>query len=159
MTYNEPVFGATAAEGPSGYWPYGFELSALEPPIHDGTIAIYGAGSAIMFLPEEALAALEHFFSETDSWRYRIGFADAYNIDPPDCGQPWYNHVPYGIDNGPLLLAIENHRSGFVWETMKQNDQIQDALQRIWQHNDQIQDPLPRIWQHNDLYLPIIVGR
>jgi hypothetical protein len=50
--------------------------------------------------------------------------------------------VIFGIDNGPLLLAIENHRSGLVWDTFGQNSQIQDAIQAIW---------LP-----NKVYLPII---
>ncbi|MCA9986778.1 MAG: hypothetical protein KDE59_20855, partial [Anaerolineales bacterium] len=89
-TYLGPLFAATAADGQLKYVPYGFELSALEPPPHDGTIAPYGPGSAMMFVPDLSLAALRHFFSETDAWHYRYGFADAYNLDPADCGLPWY---------------------------------------------------------------------
>jgi hypothetical protein len=85
-----------------------------------------------MFTPQFATDALKHYFTDTELWNYRIGFGDAYNLDPPDCNGPWYNRAVFGIDNGPMLIAIENHRSDFVWETIRGNGDIERALSRLF---------------------------
>lgn len=132
-TYGESSWGLTAAEGPDGdYHAYGAPPAAITPTIHDGTVAPYGAGLATMFLPATSTLTLKHYFADTDLWRYRFGFGDAYNLDPPDCNGPWYNYATFGIDQGPMLIAIEDYRSGLVWDTMKRNDHIRRALQLIW---------------------------
>ena len=127
-TYRETSWGLTACDGPDGeYHAYGAAPAAV-PPNHDGTIAPYGAGMAIVFLPEKAIPALKYYFANTDLWHYRFGFGDAYNLDPPDCNGPWYNHAAFGIDQGPMLIAIENYRSGLIWDIAKQNSYIWQAL-------------------------------
>ena len=127
-TYSEVSWGITAAEGPGGtYHSYG-TLPAADSPVHDGTIAPYGAGMAIIVLPEKSIPALKNYFENTDLWRYRFGFGDAYNLDLPGCDGPWVNHALFGIDQGPLLISIENYRSGLVWDTFRQNAHIQNAL-------------------------------
>jgi uncharacterized repeat protein (TIGR01451 family) len=85
-----------------------------------------------MFLPMTSTRALKHYFANTDLWRYRSGFGDAYNLDPPDCSGPWYNHATFGIDQGPMLIAIENYRSRLIWETIARNDNISRALGMIF---------------------------
>jgi hypothetical protein len=99
---------------------------------HDGTIAPYGAGMGMMFLPGKAVPALKHYFANPDLWRHRFGFGDAYNLDPPDCSGFWYNHVAFGIDQGPMLISIENCRSRLIWETMKRNEYVSQALHSVW---------------------------
>jgi hypothetical protein len=127
-TYGEQSWGLTAAEGPDGdYHAYGALPAAISPE-HDGTIAPYGAGMATMLLPEKAIPALKHYFADTDLWRYRFGYGDAYNLDPPGCDGLWVNHVAYGIDQGPMLIGIENYRSGLVWDTMRRSHAIRRAL-------------------------------
>jgi hypothetical protein len=131
-TYEEKSWGLTAADGPDGdYHAYG-ALPAAVPPDHDGTIAPYGAGMATMLLPEKAIPALKHYFNDTDLWRYRFGYVDAYNLDPPGCSGPWYNHAAFGIDQGPMLISIENYRSGLIWDTVGQNSHVRYALCSIW---------------------------
>ena len=126
----------------SGYHAYGAPPSGISgtagfTPDHDGTVAPYGAGMAVMLkpragklqedVPQKAIAALRHYFSDTDLWHYRFGFGDAYNLDPPDFGSPWYNRTAFGIDQGPMLLAIENYRSGLVWNEMAKNPWLRHA--------------------------------
>ncbi|MBI5865360.1 MAG: hypothetical protein HZB38_12800 [Planctomycetes bacterium] len=89
--------------------------------VFEGTIAPYAAGSAIMFLPKESVAALRAFRELRGKdgrllvWRDPkeggYGFVDSFNLD-------WnYAHEDYtGIDEGPMLLAIENARSGLIWK-------------------------------------------
>ena len=144
-TYSELSWGLTAAENPcpgdeDPYHAYGSPPSA-DPPYHDGTIAPYGAGMATIFLPEKAIPALEHYFGSTDLWRYRFGLGDAYNLDPEGCDGPCYNHTSFGIDQGPLLIAIENYRSELVWDTLARNPDIRRAICSIW-HCHKIYLPL-----------------
>lgn len=133
-TYGPNSWGLTAADGPCGeYHSYG-ALPAALPPTHDGTIAPYGAGMALSFTPSESLDALKNFFSNTDLWRYRFGFGDAFNLDPPICALHWYehNHALFGIDQGPLLLAIENYRSGLIWDIVGRNSDVRYALNALF---------------------------
>src|SRR5687768_5277410 len=70
----------------------------------------------------------------------RYGFLDAFNptLDVPVAtrrgavvpGVGWFDDDYLGIDQGPILLMIENHRSGFIWETMKRNRHIVRGLCR-----------------------------
>lgn len=138
-TYSETSWGLTAADNPcpgdpNPYHAYG-ALPAAAAPDHDGTIAPYGAGMGMMFLPEKAIPALKHYFEGTDLWRYRFGFGDSYNLDPADCGGACYNHAAFGIDQGPILIAIENYRTGLVWATMAGERHLREAICMIWTCN------------------------
>ncbi|NQT12422.1 MAG: hypothetical protein HQ582_06730 [Planctomycetes bacterium] len=144
-TYGPNSFGLTACDGfdPDGPGPlsayHAFGAPPTDPrtePDHDGTIAPYGAGSAIMFTPNFAIDALKHYFAETEAWNYRLGLGDAFSLEFPDGDGPWYNRALFGIDNGPMLIAIENYRSGFVWETIRGNPEINEALTRLFAPQD-----------------------
>lgn len=118
-TYGECSWGLTACEGPDGaYHAYGAKPCGMREPDHDGTIAPYGAGSSIVFTPNLSISALRYYFENTDLWRYRFGFGDAYSLDPPICDDSWCNHVYFGIDQGPMLIMIENYRSRLIWKTL-----------------------------------------
>lgn len=101
-----------------------------------GIVPPYAAGSAIMFTPQESLAALREYKSLRDKdgkpvvWRDPekggYAFADSFNLDPP---QGWDEN--FGIDVGPLLLAIENARTGLVWKLFMQHDVAQRAVERL----------------------------
>ena len=101
-----------------------------------GTVAPYAAGSAAMFLPEESVAALRAFkelkvasgallaWRDPSSGGY--GFADSFNLD-----QMRACDDNVSIDVGPLLLAIENARTGLVWELFMKHPQAQRAAVRL----------------------------
>jgi hypothetical protein len=103
---------------------------------YEGVVAPYAAGSAIMFTPAESLAALREFKSLRGpkgsplAWRDPsqggYGFVDSFSLDPP------YGHDEnLGIDAGPLLVAIENARSGLVWRLFMQHDVAKRAVERL----------------------------
>lgn len=93
----------------------------------DGTVAPYGAGCAIMFQPDAAIAALRHYRNLMNAsgqplvWRDpgragetgEFGFRDAFNLDTG-----WVAKDYVAIDQGPLVLAIENARTGLIWRLM-----------------------------------------
>lgn len=132
---NYEGWGLTACEGPDGnYYAYGAPPSAELKD--DGTLAPYGAGSSIAFLPIESISTLKHYFQNTDLWRYLFGFGDAYNsvnaTVTTHYNGSWYNHSYFGIDQGPMLIMIENYRSGLIWKYVMQNGYIQKALLTIF---------------------------
>jgi hypothetical protein len=103
---------------------------------YDGVVSPYAAGSAIMFTPAESLAALREYRSlrgpdgqplvwrDPDEGGY--GLMDSFQLDPP------YGHNEHlGIDQGPLLLAIENVRSGLVWRLFMRHPAAKLAADRL----------------------------
>jgi hypothetical protein len=106
---------------------------------YEGVIPPYAAGSAIMFAPAESLAALREYKSLRDpsghplAWRDDgrtvYGFVDSFSLTPP------YGHNEnLGIDVGPLLLAIENVRTGLIWRLFMKHNVAQKAVERLRLH-------------------------
>jgi hypothetical protein len=122
--YGENSWGLTACDGPFGYKAYG------APPgkaVHDGTIAPTAAGASMMFTPELSLAALKSFCEIRDLplWG-KYGFANSFNRD-----RKWIATDVIGIDQGALLLGIENHRTGLIWKHMMKNEAVQRAMKAV----------------------------
>jgi hypothetical protein len=120
--YGPDVWGLTASDGPNGYSARG------APPAQndDGTITPTAAGGSIVFTPDLSTAALRTFY---ENYRTRLwgpyGFRDAFNptVD-------WFDTDYLGIDQGPIVLMIENLRNGGVWSRFMQNTDIQRGLER-----------------------------
>lgn len=123
-TYSDNIWGLTASESPQGYQAYGAEPGGA---IHDGTVAPTAAGSSIPFTPELSLAALKamHFNFKDKIWG-KYGFSDAFNVD-----QNWYSENVLGIDQGPLVLMIENARTGLMWRYFMQNPRVREGMKLL----------------------------
>jgi hypothetical protein len=125
--YGENVWGLTACDGPGTPGKFGYMARGGPPPENDdGTIAPTAAGASLPFTPTESLAALRHFYHQ---FRERVwcgyGFRDAFNLEAD-----WWATDVIGIDQGPILLMIENHRSGHVWRVFMSSPAIQRGLER-----------------------------
>jgi hypothetical protein len=120
--YSSNVWGLTACDGPTGYAAHG------APPAlnDDGTIAPTAPGGAMAFTPEYSLPALRYFYSHfrTHIWTAN-GFRDAFNLS-----QQWYGSDELGIDQGPIVIMIENYRTQRPWRLFMQNAEIQRGLQQ-----------------------------
>ncbi|HTL47002.1 MAG TPA: glucoamylase family protein [Verrucomicrobiae bacterium] len=123
-TYGPDSWGLTASEGPFGYKAYGAPPGWAQ---HDGTVAPTACGSSIVFTPQESLACLRHFYNDLkdDLWG-QYGFSDAFNLE-----KKWFSDQALAIDQGPLLLMIENYRTGLIWKTMAKNPYLNDALEKV----------------------------
>ncbi|MBN2642569.1 MAG: hypothetical protein JXR78_13020 [Victivallales bacterium] len=129
-------WGLTACACANGYYVGGFSPRGDQaPPKLDGTLAPYGAGTAIMFLPEESIGALRYYYGLQDKNGNRLvwnnngnhyGFADSFNLDTGYVAREYL-----GIDQGPMLLAIENYRSGLIQKMFMKNKYIRQGLKRI----------------------------
>jgi hypothetical protein len=120
--YSSTVWGLTASDGPTGYAVHGIPPGGSD----DGTIAPTAAGGAMPFVPEYSLPTLRAFYTR---FRPRIwtayGFRDAFNITAG-----WYASDTLGIDQGPIVIMIENYRTQRVWQRFMQNPEVQRGLQR-----------------------------
>jgi hypothetical protein len=110
--------------------------------VDDGTIAPTAAGGSVPFAPEEAIRALRGMrerYGEHLGGEY--GFLDSFNptFDFTDVtprhgqvvpGVGWFDTDYLGIDQGPILIMIENLRSGLVWEVMRRDPIIRRGLAR-----------------------------
>lgn len=151
--YGAQIWGLTACDGPANinlpyldrqqrFFTYTARgASALK--IHDdGTLSPTAAGGSITFTPEASIEALREMKRKYGEWIYgEYGFYDAFNPSfkfsdqtlghgriNPELG--WFDTDYLGIDQGPILLAIENYRTQFVWETMKRSPYLQQGLRR-----------------------------
>jgi hypothetical protein len=120
--YGENVWGLTASDIPESYSARG------APPAEsdDGTITPTAAGGSFAFTPRESLAALRHIYAayRTQIWG-PYGFKDAFNPS-----KKWFATDYLGIDQGPIVLMIENYRTGRIWHEFMQHPAIQHGLAR-----------------------------
>jgi hypothetical protein len=122
LGYGSNIWGLTACDGPGGYSARG----ANPVQNDDGTIAPTAAGSSLPFTPEYSLPALRCFYDQfrTNLWT-GYGFRDAFNLRAN-----WWGPDVLGIDQGPMVIMIENYRSQSVWRTFMQNPEVQRGLRR-----------------------------
>jgi hypothetical protein len=119
QTYAKQYWGLNASDGPFGYTAYG----APDGP-EDGTVSPTGAISSITFTPDAAAAITRSLYENlgTVLWG-KYGFGNAFNID-----HNWYDPEVIGIDLGMVLVAIENYRTGLVWNLMNSHYAVGPAL-------------------------------
>jgi len=120
--YSASCWGLTASDDPDGYM-------AHEPnsASDNGTITPTAALSSFPYTPEESMLALKHFYRELGdkTWGW-MGFFDAFNQH-----RNWYTDSYLAIDQGPIILMIENYRSRLLWELFMSNPEIQPMLDAI----------------------------
>jgi hypothetical protein len=150
--YGENVWGLTACDGPIDgefevngemrrFHTYAARGAAANDIRDDGTIAPTAAVASLPFAPEIVEPAIEEMRRRYGAKLYSTyGFLDAFNptfdfpvqtrhgaVDP-ELG--WIDGDYLGIDQGPIVIMLENHRTGLVWETMKTNPHVVRGLRR-----------------------------
>jgi hypothetical protein len=150
--YGGQIWGLTASDGPGdfratidgrerefhGYWARGAAGNEIRD---DGTIAPTAVGGSVPFAPEITIPALRAMKDGTGGSLYaQYGFKDAFNLtmDVPGLAQRgttvpgigWFDVDYLGIDQGPILLMIDNHRTGLVWALVRENQYIVRGLCR-----------------------------
>ncbi|HVE38691.1 MAG TPA: glucoamylase family protein [Planctomycetota bacterium] len=127
------AFGISACEGPDGkYHNYGAPPSTVTPDF-DGTLAVYGIVGSILHRREETLKAIRELFA-LNLFQESGGFADAFNplqVDPKS-DLPWVNWTGFGIDQGSILLILENARTGFAWKQFESDAVIDRTLTALF---------------------------
>lgn len=118
--YGANSWGLTASDTYNGY-------TAHSPAEDVGTITPTAAISAFPYTPEYSMQALKHFyFNLGDKIWSEYGFVDAFNET-----RNWYAKSHLAIDQGPMVVMIENYRSGLIWNLFMQIPDIQNGLKRL----------------------------
>lgn len=154
--YSSAIWGWTASDGPANaangrivngkprqFFGYSARGASAIRVVDDGTIVPTAAGGSVPFAPEVTIPALMAMRDAQGERLYTAyGFKDAFNpsytfvdagsrsgsIDPV---KGWVAGDYLGIDQGPILAMMENHRSGLVWKVMRRNPHIRRGLERL----------------------------
>jgi hypothetical protein len=118
--YNEDCWGLTASDTRTGY-------TAHSPSNDQGVITPTAALSSIPFAPEESMKALRFFYYKLGDKLFKeYGFIDAFSLH-----HTWFADSFLAIDQGPIIIMIENQRTQLIWNyTMKSKD-IQNGLTKL----------------------------
>jgi hypothetical protein len=105
-----------------------FGLYRAHAPDNDnGVIAPTAALSNFPYAPEQAMRALRHFYDVLgDRIWGRFGFTDAFSET-----HDWYASTYLAIDQGPIVIMIENYRSGLLWKLFMADPDVRTGLARL----------------------------
>lgn len=118
--YGENCWGLTASDTYDGY-------DAFSPTNDGGTITPTAALSAFPYTPEYSMKALKHFYYDLgDKIWGQYGFVDAFNET-----KNWYAQSNLAIDEGPIVVMIENYRSGLLWKLFMSCPEIKAGLKKL----------------------------
>lgn len=118
--YSSSCWGLTASDNKTGY-------SANSPTNDRGVISPTAALSSIHYTPEESMKALRFFYYTLgDKLFKQYGFVDAFNLS-----EPWFANSFLAIDQGPILIMMENHRTGLLWDHTMKNAHIRSGLTKL----------------------------
>jgi hypothetical protein len=142
--YGEKCWGLTACDGPINstltidgkerkFFDYRARGACSIQIVDDGTIAPTAAGGSFPFTPSESEECLAFMWDTYyDNLVGEYGFKDAFNLTYRDEKYPhgWFDIDYLGIDQGPILLQIQNHETEILWNTMKKNPYIVQGLKK-----------------------------
>ena len=140
LGYDQNSWGLTANDGPGfktlrvdGSKRRFFSYAARGVPYgpDDGTLAPWGPLAALPFAPDSVLVALRQLCDRyphvVEGSRLPSGFNPTLRNAGPD---GWISEGYFGLDQGIVVLMIENHRSGLIWRLMRSCPWIGNGLRR-----------------------------
>jgi hypothetical protein len=118
--YSEENWGLTASDNHEFY-------GAHSPREDNGTITPTAALSSFPYTPAYSMQVLMHLYRREGNRLFGLyGFYDAYNKS-----RGWYSNQYLAIDQGPIVVMIENYRSGLVWQLGQKIREVQQALPKM----------------------------
>lgn len=129
--YGADSWGLTASEGPGPARHkvhgreiefYGYVARGVPDGPDDGTIAPWSAISSLPFAPEIVIPTLKHFQDIHLGETTRYGFEATFNATfPQGHGKKpcWTSAATLGLNQGPVVLMIENYFTGYIWRLMR----------------------------------------
>ena len=120
--YEPNAWGLTAADGPEGYVPF-----APDENNDRGTLTPTGALASFPYTPEPSMAALKHYYRDLGPQLWDIyGPRDAFSPE-----RNWFSPIYMGLNQAPIVVMIENYRTGLVWKNFMANPEIGVMLQKL----------------------------
>jgi hypothetical protein len=140
--YGAHCWGITASDGPGpavlrihGVKRRFFDYLSRGVPFgpDDGTIAPWAAVASLPFAPEIVLPAIRHFNGLRLREKSPYGFKPTFNATYPHQGKRpcgWVSRWHFGLNQGPIVIMIENYRTGFLWKLMRKCPHVVKGLRK-----------------------------
>ncbi len=140
--YGRFCWGITASDGPgpavrriNGRTRRFYDYVARSIPYgpDDGTLAPWAVAGSLPFAPEVVLPTLRRINQDYPEMISKYGFKCSYNptfSSGKRKQKGWVSEGYYGLDQGPIVMMIENYRSGSLWRLMRQCPHIVNGLRR-----------------------------
>ena len=142
--YSAHCFGITASDGPG---PAALKIDGVDRQFYDyisrgapndvddGTLAPWVVVASLPFAPEIVLPTVHHFIHtlqlhDHHPYGFKASFNQTYVDKPGQELSGWVSPYFYGLNLGPILLMVENQRSGMLWKLMRGCQPIIDGLHR-----------------------------
>lgn len=136
--YEIDCWGLTACDGPSDELPdvsnekrrlFGYAARGVPYGPDDGTLSAPSVLASLPFAPEIVLSDVRNMMTRYPEMLSADRFASSFNPSLIDAdGRAWFSAGHYGLDQGIVLLMIENHRSGLLWQLMRACPHIRSGL-------------------------------
>jgi hypothetical protein len=112
----------TASDGPEGYVPH-----APDDADDKWTLTPTGATASFPHTPEASMAVFKHFYRDLGAQLWGIyGPRDAFNPT-----KNWVSPIYMGLNQAPIVVMIENYRTGLVWKNFMSNPEIGEMLKKL----------------------------
>ena len=136
--YGPLVWGITASNGPGPTTRrirgltrrfMGYKARGVPHGPDDGTLAPWAVVASLPFAPEIVVPTLQHC---ADRYRVENEYGLVCSINPtfPGDGPGWVSTDHFALDQGPVILAIENYQSELIWRLMRNCPYVVDGLRR-----------------------------
>ncbi len=117
--YGEDCWGLTSSYSIKGY-------AGHRPGEDLGVISPTAALSSMPYTPKESMQFLRYMYTKQDSLVGEYGPYDAFSLE-----SDWYLPRYLAIDQGPIPVMIENHRSGLLWKLFMANEEVKNGLTKL----------------------------
>lgn len=118
--YSADCWGLTASDLPNGY-------GASSPTNDKGVIAPTAALSSFPYTPTESMQALKFFYYKLGDKIWKdYGFVDSFSLN-----DPWFASSTLAIDQGPIIIMIENHRSKLLWNLFMSAPEVKTGMRTL----------------------------
>jgi hypothetical protein len=137
--YNRNFWGITAGDGPAGndvrenlndLRCFGYMSRGVPHGPDDGTIAPWAMLATLPFAPEPALTGTRHLLTTYPEVCTLDRFSSGFNPTLMGAGGGWLSKGWYGLDQGLLVMMIENYRNGLIWKILRECPYLRAGLQR-----------------------------
>lgn len=118
--YSDQCWGLSASDINNGY-------TASSPTNDVGVIAPTAAIASLPYTPEESMKAIKYFYYKLGDKIFKeYGFVDAFSLD-----QQWFASSNLAIDQGPIIIMIENHRSKLLWNLFMSCPEVKSGMLKL----------------------------
>ncbi|HET6600261.1 MAG TPA: glucoamylase family protein [Burkholderiaceae bacterium] len=141
--YDELCWGITSSDGPGpktllvdGVERMFYDYIARGAPYgpDDGTLAPWAVVASLPFAPEIVLPTIENYermhLMEAQEYAYKATFNPTFPVAQRNREYGWVSPYHFGLNQGPVVLMIENHRNGLPWALMRQCPYLVNGLRR-----------------------------